>query len=632
MFYKNGLTEQITEVVSPPPYFYHSQLIGPNQFPEELPNYETVILQKIFQVEEPLLEYSPAIFAINEKHQVIYWNSECEEITGIPFQSIQGTMKHQTAFGPERQLHLVDVVLTNDLYLMQKNYPNFKNSTILPEGFQVETTNGDMNRCFQIHASTIRDDHNICIGAMGIILRRGKQGKTQKISSDNHFLTQLLMAMPYSAIQSFTVEGKIKVWNQASERLFQIPRKIAIGKRFQELLLLPEEKALFEHFIADIIQTKRSTVPIDWKVKTLDGKTKYIYTYFIPLIENGNCSEICCVCPDSSTNNELNRALRISEVKYLELFKNTTDLLLDLNLSGDIQGVNQACADFFGFTVEQLQNMNIKQLLDECDIYKFWNYLKKSIKGKAIKSHEFIWQNPDGTRRTVELTIRLANWKHRSIFVIAKDITHRRILENDLHESYRQVVNTLVDFIDTKDIYTGQHSQRLVKDCSYLADRLNLTQKQKNDLEVAAILHDVGKIKIPMSILKKFDILTPEEREIMHKHAEMGANSVARIPRFSQIGKIIKYHHEQYNGSGYPEGLVGEEIPIEARILSVVDSFDAMMSDRPYRKSIGIAVTLQELRNGHGSQFDPVVCDTFIEFLKRKYHVDDNGLPDYLQK
>jgi HD-GYP domain-containing protein (c-di-GMP phosphodiesterase class II) len=134
----------------------------------------------------------------------------------------------------------------------------------------------------------------------------------------------------------------------------------------------------------------------------------------------------------------------------------------------------------------------------------------------------------------------------------------------------------------------------------------------KEDLETALRLHDIGKIGVPDAILNKNGALSPEEWAIMKQHCEIGARIVEPIAKLHGVGNIIKHHQEKYDGTGYPDGLKGEEIPLESRIIAVVDAYHAMVSDRSYRKALPIDVAISELRNNIGKQFDPIVVAAFI--------------------
>lgn len=180
-------------------------------------------------------------------------------------------------------------------------------------------------------------------------------------------------------------------------------------------------------------------------------------------------------------------------------------------------------------------------------------------------------------------------------------------------------VDALAMLVDTRDKGTGDHVAHVAKLAESVALTLGCSPKQAREVYLAAKLHDIGKVAVADSILRKPGRLTAEEWELMRKHPAVGADVVSRIARLANLAPIIRSHHEHYDGDGYPAGLKGEEIPLEARIVGVADAFDAMISDRPYRKRMTLAEAREELRRCAGSQFDPEVVTALEKLLEGEY-------------
>lgn len=191
-------------------------------------------------------------------------------------------------------------------------------------------------------------------------------------------------------------------------------------------------------------------------------------------------------------------------------------------------------------------------------------------------------------------------------------------LAQDLHS----VVRALTSALDAKDEYTGGHLQRVHAFAVSVGRRLGLSPSELELLEIASTLHDIGKIAIPESILNKPGKLDQEERRIIQKHSEIGARMLARIDGLREAAPSVLYHQERWDGRtdgpfpGYPAGLAGETIPLAARIIAVVDCFDAMTTDRPYRQALAAADAREVLRRERGKQFDPRVVDAFLEIVE----------------
>jgi putative nucleotidyltransferase with HDIG domain len=182
---------------------------------------------------------------------------------------------------------------------------------------------------------------------------------------------------------------------------------------------------------------------------------------------------------------------------------------------------------------------------------------------------------------------------------------------------YLETVQSLAAAIEAKDIYTRGHSERVARYAVVIAKELNLPQDQIETIQYAALLHDIGKIGIGENILNKPDKLSESEYTRIREHPVMGASIVERVNFLSEISELILYHHERYDGSGYPKGLKGDEIPIGASILAVSDVYDALSSDRPYRKAWFKVDTIGWLEDMSGVEFDPKVVNALISAYKK---------------
>ena len=190
----------------------------------------------------------------------------------------------------------------------------------------------------------------------------------------------------------------------------------------------------------------------------------------------------------------------------------------------------------------------------------------------------------------------------------------------ELSEEHLSTIEMIRRTVDAKDTYTRGHSDRVSKYAILIGRKLGLSDNDLRTLEIGGLFHDIGKIGIPDNILLKENNLSNEEYDEIKKHPLIGAYIIETSTVFSSIVPIIKYHHEKYDGSGYPEGLKGQEIPLMARIISVADTFDAMTSKRSYRDSLPIDVVKNELKRNASKQFDPEIIDTFLDILNNNYN------------
>jgi len=194
----------------------------------------------------------------------------------------------------------------------------------------------------------------------------------------------------------------------------------------------------------------------------------------------------------------------------------------------------------------------------------------------------------------------------------------RAQLLTQLEKAYLSTVRVMIATVEAKDEYTRGHSERVTAYCMRLADFIGIRGEKLKLLRLAALLHDIGKIGIPDSILKKPARLTDEEFKIIKRHPEVGYRIIKNIDSESadEIAQIVRHHHERYDGKGYPDGVAGKRIHIFARIIAVCDTYDAMTSRRPYRAPLSQDVVVRELRKGAGTQFDPRIAELMVRLLE----------------
>ncbi|MEW6103028.1 MAG: HD-GYP domain-containing protein [bacterium] len=186
----------------------------------------------------------------------------------------------------------------------------------------------------------------------------------------------------------------------------------------------------------------------------------------------------------------------------------------------------------------------------------------------------------------------------------------------ELEELYEKTISAWANSIDDKSRYTKEHSNKVRRYAEAIGKRLYLSENEMKTLSIASILHDIGKQDIDTAILDKPGPLTSEEYNLIKSHSSKGANMLRSIDMLKSASMAVYHHHERYDGFGYPDGLRGEEIPYLSRILAVVDAFDAMTSERPYKPKKSIHEAIIELQDNSGTQFDSEIVDAFIHVLR----------------
>ena len=217
--------------------------------------------------------------------------------------------------------------------------------------------------------------------------------------------------------------------------------------------------------------------------------------------------------------------------------------------------------------------------------------------------------------RQVEAELSLVN---RNLKMRASDLVEQQ------RSLFLSMIKSLVSAIDAKDEYTRHHSTRVTEFTLKIARRMDFSEHELKDLELASLLHDVGKIAVPETILNKRAALTPEEYASVKEHPVRGESILRPVAELRQIATIVRHHHERYDGTGYPDGLKSQEIPVGARIMAVADAYDSIVSERPYRKGASHKYAVKEIIRCSGTHFDPEVVEHFLE-VSSTIAAEENG-------
>lgn len=230
------------------------------------------------------------------------------------------------------------------------------------------------------------------------------------------------------------------------------------------------------------------------------------------------------------------------------------------------------------------------------------------------------------TYRLLDHPFRLGDLGHIEVLAtFAQNVHSRMQLASKLEANYTETIEALVSALEARDPYTEAHAGRIRDTALGLAVALQVPREDKRALRLGSILHDVGKIGISDAILRKPGPLSDQEWTIMRTHPQIGQHMLDGIDFLAPALPVIRHHHERWDGGGYPDGLVAEDIPIGARIVAVCDAFDAMTSDRPYRKSLSVEAACEELMRSAGAQFDPGCASLLVDIVS---HMGEEGIED----
>lgn len=315
-------------------------------------------------------------------------------------------------------------------------------------------------------------------------------------------------------------------------------------------------------------------------------------------------------------------ALAESEAQFRLMAENSSDMISKHDTSGIFLYVSPACRTLLGYEPEELIGTSVTPLIHPEDANQLiellatpsWDDITTTFHYRARrKNDEYIW---------LETTARLffdKNSQKQEFQASSRDITERKqsqealqIAHADLQEAYDRTIEGWVKALDLRDRETEGHTQRVTEITVKLARKLNCTEDELVHIRRGALLHDMGKMGIPDEILQKPGPLTDDEWVVMRRHPQYAYQMLSPIKYLSQALVIPYYHHERWDGSGYPHKLKGKDIPLHARFFAVVDVWDALQSDRPYRKGLPSKEIVEYLQKEAGRLFDPEIVEIFI--------------------
>jgi len=318
--------------------------------------------------------------------------------------------------------------------------------------------------------------------------------------------------------------------------------------------------------------------------------------------------------------------LRKSEEKYRALFEDSRDAIYLNNQEGELIDFNLSTLELFGYSREEMLGINTKSVFVNPDKYE---RLKDEIAQKgSVREFKAKLRKKDGTEMDCLITSTVRQAKDKSklgyqgmIRDISELVSSRKQIEttlNDLRKALGGTIEAMALTVETRDPYTAGHQRRVANLARSIASEMGVSKAQIQGVRMAGVIHDIGKISVPGEILSKPGNISQNELGIIKEHPQVGYNILKTVDFPWPIAQIVLQHHERMDGSGYPNGISGENILLEARILAVADVVEAMASHRPYRAALGINLALNEISKNCGSSYDSKVVDACLRLFNEK--------------
>ena len=321
-------------------------------------------------------------------------------------------------------------------------------------------------------------------------------------------------------------------------------------------------------------------------------------------------------------------ALRQSQQEFISIFRDNPEAIVYVDEKGNILDINLRFIELFGYSLKEIKGKNINSgIIHPPDKIEEGKDIDNKALLKGYIDFETIRKKKDGTLFPVFMSGSpvIVDGKPRGIIGMFVDITERKKIEEQLKESFKKLKKTMEDSIEAislvteaRDAYTAGHQRRVSTLAVAIAEEMGFPQDRVEGIKIAALIHDVGKINLPAEILSNPGKLSEIEFNLIKNHSQIGYDILKKIDFLWPVAEIVLQHHEKVNGSGYPGGLKGDEILLEAKIICVADVVEAMSSHRPYRPALGIDKALEEISQNREILYDPEVVDVCLKLFEEK--------------
>ena len=420
--------------------------------------------------------------------------------------------------------------------------------------------------------------------------------------------------------------GDIKYCSRSTERFTGYKPEELIGRNVIRIIHPDDVKRAVGDF-GKAILAKDSAIPNGFRIVHKDGSERYFEGLGKNLLDNPSVAGFIMNVHDTTERKQADEALRESERKYKSLIDNFQDIILTINLEGKVTFASQSIKEKLGYESAETINMSILDFVQEEDHQRVMENLQKGMKGEKITGFQIQVITKSGKRVFFESFFSRV-YKDGEVVgaqAIIKDITESKRAEEELKQSFERMrkalgatVQSISMIVEMKDPYTAGHQQRVSDLARAISTEMGLSADQRDFIRTASAIHDIGKISIPAEILSKSTKLTDMEFNLIKTHAQSGHDILKDIEFPWPVADVVLQHHERMDGSGYPQGLKGNDIFLEARIMAVADVVEAMASHRPYRPSLGIDCALDEISRNKGILYDADVVDACLKLFQEK--------------
>jgi len=412
--------------------------------------------------------------------------------------------------------------------------------------------------------------------------------------------------------------GKVIYANELLQEISGLASDESAGSQWTRVIHPDDREALLQGQAKAVAEGGEFTY--EFRIVTPQGETRWVHVHTAPtLSEESEQSGRVGTLEDITERKQAESALRESEEKYRDLFENASDLIQSAAADGPFVYVNPAWRETLGYSEEEIGGLSFMDIIHPDSKAHCAELFERVMAGECVDHIEAMFVTKEGKTIAVEGSASGAVKDGEIVGTrgIFRDISERQRAEEERRKAYESIVFLLATAAEARDPYTEDHLPRIRGFAEAIAAELGLPPDEIREIGLSSLLHDLGKMRVPDSIITKPGPLSAAEWKIMKQHPLWGEELLAPHPWLETARQIARWHHERWDGGGYPDGLRGEEIPLCAAIVTVADALDAMTSDRPYKKAWPPRRAIKEVRAQKGRQFSPDVVEAFNRALRK---------------
>lgn len=432
-----------------------------------------------------------------------------------------------------------------------------------------------------------------------------QQNRIRKTMRQSEEMFRNMIEKNSDGIVIVNLEGKILFVNPSAEAMFGRTATSMIGNQFGFPIVAGEISEV------DVIRPGQGILPVEMRI----AKTVY----------NGGRAYLASL-RDVSERKRTEAEIMRQRAHITSIFEYSLEGIVTLNREGGIVNANRGFQNLFGYDVEKIRGKKIGDLmLKEIEKQRDTERISEIAMARVFRDYERVRYRADGSRIDVSISGGpiIIEGETEGCFIIYRDISRQKEAERKLKENleslldtFESTVQTLATAVEMRDPYTAGHQRRVMRLACAIAEKMNLPKDMVAGIRIAASIHDVGKIQVPAELLSKPTKLSEIEYDFIKTHSQAGYELLKGIDFPWPIADIVHQHHERFDGTGYPNGLKGNNILKEARVIAVADVVEAMASHRPYRPSLGMEKALEEIERGAGRIYDASVVAACIDLFR----------------